>query len=303
MSNSESNIAVVTTASRRFVSLHLENGQIIQAKTSAKALEVAVGDKVKYESRDGDNFITDIVPRKNDLVRGYRGELKVMAANLDLIVIVTAVGFGFNPIFVDKVLTYAYCQGIPAVLVVNKVDQGLEESESNLDIYKKLGIRLFCISAKFGTAMHELEQYLARPELKCAALVGISGVGKSTLLNRFVPDAKTRTNEVNQRTGLGRQTTTQALAHIYMREGLCPMFFIDLPGLQSFGIGHLDKELVAESFPEFNQFKSDCGFSNCSHVKENDCAVKLAVEAGQIADSRYLSYLKMIQEIEENKKY
>ncbi len=295
--------AIVTTASRRFVSLSLPDGQAIQAKTSAKTLDIAVGDSVRFESRDDDNFIVEISARRNELARGYRGELKVMAANLDLVIIVTAVGFGFNPIFVDKVLSYAYCQGIPVALVINKVDQGLEETENQINIYKNLGHRVFCISAKFGIALNELESYLSDPELKSAALVGISGVGKSTMLNHFVPDAKTRTNEINEKTGLGRQTTTQALAHVYSRPQSGPMYLVDLPGLQSFGVGHLDKALVAESFLEFGEFRANCGFSNCSHVRELDCAVKTAVEAGQIAESRYNSYLKMIQEIEDNQKY
>jgi ribosome biogenesis GTPase len=295
--------AFVISSSRRFVTLYQEDGSSIQAKTSAKTLEIAVGDRVEYEARDGDNFITKILDRNNQLTRGYRGELKIMAANLDCILIVTAVGSSFNPLFVDKVLTFAFCHDIPAVLVINKIDQGLEQTSSQLKLYQDLGFKVFCISAKFGNEVEQVEGFLADKNLKVVALVGISGVGKSTLLNRLVPDARTRTQETNERTGLGRQTTTQALAHPYYRADNSLMFLVDLPGLQSFGVGHLNQELIAESFPEINRIQSQCEFSNCSHIKEKVCAVQLAVNEGLIEASRYQSYQKMIEEIAAERKY
>lgn len=295
--------AVVICSSRRFVSLLSDQDKSVQATTSSKTLEIAVGDRVKYEAREGDNFITSIAKRRNELIRSYRKEQKVMASNLDLIFAVTAVGQSYNTLFIDRVLAVAHSQSIPCMLIVNKVDQGLEENRSSLDLYQSLGIQVCCVSAKFGVGLEEISNVIEAVDVQSAALIGVSGVGKSTLLNRFVPDARTRTQEVNERTGLGRQTTTQALAHIYRKKEGGRMFFVDMPGLQSFGVGHLSIEQIAESFPEIQSRVGMCEFSDCGHIRERVCAVRQAAEAGEIAATRYHSYIKMIEEVEADKEY
>lgn len=303
MTSSDTSNAVVISSTRRFVSLLNDHEEIIQATSSSKALQLSVGDRVHYEFKDSDNVVTSISKPKNQLIRSYRKEKRVMASNLDHIFAVTAVGPSFNPLFIDRLLAVAHSQSIPCTLIVNKVDQGLNETENLVQIYQDLGVPVLKISAKFGTGLDELSALLQSEDLQIAALVGISGVGKSTLLNKYVPDARSRTQEINERTGLGRQTTTQALAHIYRKKNKERLLFVDMPGLQGFGVSHLSIDQISHSFPEILSRSNMCEFSDCGHIREQICAVRQAVEEGEIAPSRYLSFIKMIEEIEELEEY
>lgn len=276
----------------------------MKATVSTKTLDITVGDIVHYEVKDDDYFLTAIVSRKNYLARTYRGETRGIVANLDHLFIVTAVPPLFNPLFIDRVLTVAAYEGIPNTILINKVDLGTAEVNHALAVYESLGITVLRTGAKYGMGIDELTQFLDLTGLEVVALAGVSGVGKSTLLNRLVPEAERHTREVSERTGHGRQTTTQPEGFLYQRAGAAaPVLLIDLPGVQNFGVAHLEKSNIGDAFPEICKYRVECPFSDCAHRAEQSCAVKEAVAAGDIAQSRYDSYVHMVREIEQAQEY
>jgi ribosome biogenesis GTPase len=134
-----------------------------------------------------------------------------------------------------------------------------------------------------------------------AALCGVSGVGKSTILNRLVPDAQARTGAVSDRTGQGKQTTTQPRAFLYGTGG--DKAIIDFPGVQFFGLSHETPQAITKAFPEFLAAAHGCRYADCRHLQEPECAVRTAIEAGTIASWRYDSYRQILQEIEDAREY
>lgn len=298
------NKAVVVGSSRRFVHLLDErSGSFIRAQSSSKAVDVTVGDLVTYDHRRGEAVVLEILPAKNYLSRSYRQEMRKIAANVDQLLIVAAVGPLFNAFFIDRIMSVAACQAIPFTLVINKADLGIEDTKDQAQIYEKLGIPVMYISATERLNLEALEQLLADPQLRIVALSGNSGVGKSTILNQLIPGIELKTAEVSERTGQGRQTTTQAYGYSYERGGAPRLVVIDLPGVQNFGVTHLSRQDVAESFPEFVERAYDCEFGNCSHIAETNCAIKKALDEGHIAPQRYDSYVRMVAEIDEARPY
>jgi ribosome biogenesis GTPase len=158
-------------------------------------------------------------------------------------------------------------------------------------------------SAKFGNEFGQLEQLLHKPDVSVVALCGVSGVGKSTILNRLVPGAAARTGEVSEKTGQGRQTTSQPRGFLYSSDDGCRRIIIDFPGVGFFGLSHVERERVAGAFDEFGLYAPRCRFINCRHLQEPECAVRQAVESGEIAPWRYNSYIQILDEIEEAREY
>lgn len=292
----------ILDVSRRHVSLLTQEG-IISGTIASRAVDVVTGDRVAYEKRDGKVFVTDVVPSSRTLSRSYRGALKRMGANIDLLLIITAVGPTLNPVTIDRMLIAARVQNIPAVLVVNKWDLEQGASAEFLEVYRKIGITVVHCSAKFGQDFENVQNLIHASDVSVVALCGVSGVGKSTILNRLVPGAAARTGEVSERTGQGRQTTSQPRGFLYNGPEACRRIIIDFPGVGFFGLSHLEKEKVAAAFDEFVEYGQRCRFLNCRHLQEPSCAVRDAVECGDIAPWRYNSYLQILDEIEEAREY
>lgn len=295
--------ALVITATRRSVHLRTSNGETLKGRVSTHARDITVGDTVTYTIDRGEAFITKVLPARNYLTRAYRERKKKLAANLDRVFIVTATAPLFNEIFVDRIIAVATREEIPCTLIVNKTDLDLESTLPLVQTYERLGIPVLYTSARLGEGMSAVEAALADPRLQIVALAGVSGVGKSSILNHLVPAAESRTAEVSHRTGQGKQTTSQSRGYSYNRSTAPPLLIIDLPGIQKFGVTHLTKREAAESFFEFRERSLECRFSDCSHTAEDECGVKDAVDAGTIALSRYVSYLDMIDEIESAREY
>ncbi|MBX7143126.1 MAG: ribosome small subunit-dependent GTPase A [Oligoflexia bacterium] len=295
--------ATVVSASRRWVELLDGDGNFHSARSRSKALELVVGDKVLFEGAGERAIVTEILPAKNCIARSYREQSRRIAANLDRLFIVTAVGPLFNTYFVDRLIAVAHSEFIPFTLIINKIDLGLDTTAQLSAVYQRAGVAVLTTSAKSGENMQALQAALFEPTLEIIALCGISGVGKSTLLNQLIPGSAAKTAEVSSRTGQGRQTTTQSYAYMYKRSEAPNLLIIDLPGVQSFGVTHLSKEQVADAFAEICELRSGCRFGNCSHISEEECAIKSAVEDGTFPVTRYVSYCKMIEEIESAARY
>ncbi len=302
-SNSERGRGTIVSVTRRSVQLLIEN-EIKVGVSASNTRELTPGDSVTYSLKGDEVFVDSLLPRKNLLARSYRDTTKMLAANLDHLYLVSSVRPLFHTLFIDRVLAVARNSEIPASIIVNKSDLGLEATHDLIDIYQAIGIPILFTSAKKGEGLSILEDSLTNPSLSIVALAGVSGVGKSTLLNKLVPEAERRTGEVSSKTGQGRQTTTQSVGYQYRsRNRKNDLLIIDLPGVQNFGVSHLSLEEVARGFVEIDTLARECEFDNCSHVQERKCAVRNAAETLTFAPSRYESYLRMREEVVAAKPY
>lgn len=296
--------AIVVSASRRHAFLTSDRLTCFKATSSSKAVNLVTGDIVRFIQKGDDYVVESILPRSNTLSRSYRNETRDLVANLAHLIIVSAVPPLFNTLFIDRVLVTAFYESIPVTLVVNKIDLGLSACETQVEMYRELGIQVLLTAAKHGQGLQELRELLAVPEKRILALTGVSGVGKSTILNKLIPDASQQVGEVSSKTGQGKQTTTQPHGFLYHAQpGVPGVMLIDLPGLQNFGVSHLTQDVVAHGFPDIQRLLPQCKYSSCRHLLEEDCGIKRAVERGELAASRYESYCYMCREIEEAKPY
>jgi len=296
-------LATVTSRTRKFVDLLDEQQQVLHGRFPPKLDTLAVGDKVHFKISDNTPQVVSLLKRKNYLSRAQGKKEKLLATNLDLLVIMSATSPPFSHSFVDRMLAIAWHQNIPCTLLVNKLDLGLDSTEPLMNVYERIGFEVLSISAKFGDNVDALTTRLQKNNVEVAALAGISGVGKSTLLNRLSPEAFQKTGTTSSKTGQGKQTTSTASAHFCQHSADNGTLIIDLPGVQNIGVTHLTKEEVAESFIEIRTNRDMCQYSNCQHLAEPGCAVKEAVKTGTFEKFRYKSYTNMLQEIESAKPY
>lgn len=260
---------------------------------------VSVGDIVLL---DNENVIVDIEQRKNYIVRkspNLSKQSHIIAANVDQAVIVVTINYPVTTtVFIDRFLTAAEAYRIPVSIIFNKTDRYKEEQLTELkelrDIYEKIGYPTYQISAKKDTEFNTIVDLLKD---KTTVIAGHSGVGKSTLINRLQPGIKLKTNEISDSHQSGKHTTTFAEMHALDFGG----YIIDTPGIRGFGLYHVEKEEIYHFFREIFTISGNCKYNNCLHINEPGCAVKEAVQKGDIAISRYNSYLNLY--IDDNGKY
>ena len=259
---------------------------------------VAVGDRVMVGEG---NWIIEISDRRNYIIRksiNLSKQSHIIAANVDqALLIVTVANPQTSTTFIDRFLASAEAYRVPVILVFNKTDLLDEDlryyQEAMVNLYQTIGYDCRQISAASGTGVEELRPLL---EGKITLLSGNSGVGKSTLINRLVPDANLRTGEISDAHNTGQHTTTFS-EMIPMGGG----WVIDTPGIKGFGTFDMEPEELTSYFKEIFHFSKDCRFSNCTHTHEPGCAVLKALEDHYIAESRYQSYLSMLEDKDEGK--
>ncbi|GAB2703041.1 ribosome small subunit-dependent GTPase A [Mucilaginibacter koreensis] len=257
---------------------------------------VAVGDLVDFEGEpDQDTgVITKLYDRKNYIIRksiNLSKQAQIIAANLDqAFLVVTLASPRTSTGFIDRFLVTAEAYDIPAVLVFNKLDlfseEGLEVLAVYKDIYESIGYPCYEVSALQGTNIELLEALLKD---KTTLLSGHSGVGKSSLMNALLPHLELRTTEISEWSDKGMHTTTFAEMYDLPYGGR----LIDTPGIRELGIIDIEQQELGHFFPEMRERMHDCRFNNCRHINEPGCAVLAALEEGEIAPSRYDSYLSI----------
>ena len=260
---------------------------------------VAVGDVVSAEPRaDGTAWITQIEPRRNYIIRrasNLSKEFQIIASNLDqAVLVITLANPVTNTTFVDRFLATAMAYNVPALLVINKVDLlNTPDDRELLDavshLYRTIGYPVVLTSTVTGHGMDELRLSLSG---KTSLFSGNSGVGKSSLINQLVPGAALRVGDVSETHHTGMHTTTFS-EMLDLPGGGC---LIDTPGVKGFGTIDFEKSEVAHYFPEIFAASADCRFGNCTHTHEPGCAVLAAVDQHLISQSRYASYLSIIDD-------
>ncbi len=272
----------------------------LEAGTSTNP--VAVGDRVSYEfdtepDPEHPAVITEILDRKNHVIRksaNLSRQSHVIAANLDMALLVVSLYFPEVKLqFLDRQLVTCEMFKIPATIVLNKVDLYRSEVQDEVDafrsIYERAGYRVLETSAKTGEGIEELRE-ICKKGLNLIS--GESGVGKSSIIKALDPSLDPKVGKISAAHLQGKHTTS--LYEMYPLQG--GGYVIDTPGLRGFGLYGLEKDEIYKYFPEMLKYSDDCKFIPCTHTHEPDCAVKAAVESGEIAPERYSSYLGMLEE-------
>lgn len=264
---------------------------------------VAVGDRVEIiRNQEGTAFITSICDRRNYIIRKSSNLSKqshIIAANVDQAFLIVTVDYPqTSTTFIDRFLASAEAYNVPVTIIFNKVDLFMGDEERYLDmmvnLYETVGYTCLKVSAETEEG---LQQLLPLLKGKITLFSGNSGVGKSTLLNKIVPGAELRTAEISDAHNTGMHTTTFS-EMLSLGDG---GWVIDTPGIKGFGTFNMEPEEICGYFKEIFRFSKDCRFSNCTHTHEPGCAVRQAVEDHYIAESRYASYLSMLDDKEEGK--
>ena len=295
---------VILKSTGKNYTIQVEGGQqilgVIIGKWRLKGLRttnpLAAGDHVMFFI-DNENkaIITDLIPRKNHIVRrsiNLSKEAHILAANVDqAILIVTPDKPTTSYGFIDRFLIAAESYHIQAVIVINKIDlAGVEKKvEEMMMTYVLIDYPVVQVSAEKEINLKEFEALLFD---KVSVLAGHSGVGKSTLINKIEPKLNLHTREISEYHQMGKHTTTFAEMHPLSKGG----YIIDTPGIKGFGVIGIEKEELALYFPEMAARLPNCKYYNCTHINEPHCAVKEAIEEGDIPETRYQSYLNMFNE-------
>ncbi len=289
-------------------SVRLESGEQVECRIKGKfrmkgiktTNPVAVGDVVEIEAGAEGGVISQIMDRKNYIIRkstNLSKEAHIIAANVDQAMLVVTVNHPVtSTVFIDRFLASVEAYRIPAVLVFNKIDLYGEDDLLMLgaltQVYMQAGYECLHVSSLTGEG---IEDVVAAMKDKITVFSGLSGVGKSSLVNRVEPGLDLKVAEISESHDTGKHTTTFAEMFPLSFGG----YIVDTPGIRAFGLIHMEKNEISHYFPEIFKRATDCKYYNCTHIHEPGCAVLEAVENGEISESRYFSYVSMFEEGEE----
>ena len=262
------------------------NGEIFQCLSRQNIGFSVAGDEVLFQkTKQGEAIVTAIYPRRNELQR----KDKLIAANVDQLWLVVALEPHYEFDLIDRYLIMAENSNLPIGIVINKIELSKNEKQLNEDFehYINLGYEIHSLSVKSGINVDTFKEKLVN---KSHIFLGQSGVGKSSLINSLIPDLELRVNEISIKSKLGKHTTTNTtLYHIPSGGDL-----MDSPGVREFQLDNLSEEQIVRGFREFKALSDKCRFRNCRHINEPDCAIKVALENGDISNNRYESYLNIL---------
>jgi ribosome biogenesis GTPase len=302
----EKGLVIRSTGS--WYSVKTETGKVIDCRIKGKfrmkgirtTNPVAVGDKVKYTveenaSHNIPGVITEIEERRNYIIRkasNLSKESQIIAANIDqAFLIITIKDPATLPGFIDRFLVTTEAYRIPASLVINKLDiyneKDYQKLEEYLWTYEEIGYKCYQVSAEKNFNIDALREDMRG---KINVLSGHSGVGKSSIINRLDPELDLKTAQISDYHRQGKHTTT--FSEMFEMPG--GGYLIDTPGIRGFGVIDMEKEEISHFFPEIFKLLKECRYHNCTHIHEPGCAVKAALEAGEIPVTRYESYLSMV---------
>ena len=276
---------VITRYGQRLL-VEAESGELLQC-TGRRNIELSVaGDQVIYQTTDnGEGVVTALLARENSLVRSQ----KLIAANIDELWLVVSIEPHYQFELIDRYLVVAENANLPINIVVNKIElsSDIDKVKRDFSMYESAGYNVSYLSVKEQLNVAEFKDQLND---KTHIFLGQSGVGKSSLINELIPDLNLRVNEISTKSKLGKHTTTNTtLYHIPSGGDL-----IDSPGIREFKLDELTDKEILSGFKEFKPFIGQCKFRNCAHIKEPKCAIKTAVESGDIHPLRYANYLQLI---------
>jgi len=302
---------IVLKSTGKFYNVLTDDGKELTARIRGKIrLEglrttnpVAVGDRVELlvEKNEQEELFTieSIEPRKNYLVRkstNLSKQKQILAANIDCIFLVVTIEQPVTQLgFIDRFLVSAESFRIPVSILFNKIDLYSDESKHKMQewktLYEEIGYPCHFISTLESETYNFLKTEIKGKQVLFA---GNSGVGKSSMVKCIDPNIDLRIGEISEAHFAGKHTTTFAEMYQVATGG----FIIDSPGIRAFGLVEIEKEVLAHYFPEMRRLMGQCKFHNCMHINEPKCAVKEAVEEGKIAESRYINYLQMLEELD-----
>lgn len=290
---------VIAAHGRHYLVAPEGGGAPLQCFPRGKKSELAVGDRVEYQSTSADQgVIVAIGERRNLLYRSDQFKSKLFAANLDQLLIVLATEPHFSEDLLGRALVAAEANDLKPLIVLNKIDveAALPLARARLERYRALGYTVLELSVKGqpDAARAALAGHLRG---HATILLGQSGMGKSTLVNLLIPDAEAATREISTALNSGRHTTTFTRLYRLPGDESESGALIDSPGFQEFGLYHLTEGKLERAFPEFRPLLAHCRFYNCHHLHEPGCAVLEAVEDGRIAPERHALYAQLMHEI------
>ena len=286
LDNNNAQTGLVITRYGQRLLVETESGELYQC-TGRRNIELSVaGDQVLFQPTDnGEGVVTALLERDNSLTRSQ----KLIAANIDELWLVVAIEPHYQFELIDRYLVIAENANLPINIVVNKIElsQKIEQVMHDFSMYESVGYSVHYVSVKAQTNVAEFKAQLND---KTHIFLGQSGVGKSSLINELIPDLNLRVNEISTKSKLGKHTTTNTtLYHIPSGGDL-----IDSPGIREFQLDELTNKEILSGFREFKPYIGECKFRNCAHINEPKCAIKTAVESGDIHPMRYHNYLQLI---------
>jgi len=282
---------VIATYSRR-MGLRLASGEEVDARIKGKRIKPVCGDAVLAETieNETDWLITSISERRNELTRpNMRGQVEVLAANVDMLVVVASVSPLPDWYIVDRYLCAAELMGVKSIVVFNKIDllDGHDIEIEELQDYRDIGLDVLECSATTARGVDDIRNALSG---QCGIVVGQSGVGKSSLINQLVADSQQRTADISSKTGEGRHTTVNSVMIRLQGGGSV----IDSPGVRDYAPALSASSDAARGFREIAIAAQSCRFANCRHLREPGCAVKYGVEQASISCRRYESFKRVV---------